>query len=885
MTMSAPPTKRASRSRYSSPAVGAGTRSNTKDCNSRERDKGAGKDKDRGKDNALRPARSTSTERSRRFMENWIEPERARLTSFQEDGLIRQGVLETMEPLGTRPKPAMIKKLVGIGREASPTSTARGKLTGKKIVLKRKPGNSAMPSSGRRTPGAASAAPEPLSGTQSPTPAPSTTVATPQPDTSPITTPVMANLPRDSSEPLLLPQNSSPSQAPPTMRNAPIVPVPTPDVALEHKLSSKDRAESAIPSLPPANLSTASSTDSFPTDPVKQSIEEPQSLHNLPTTPRSIASTYDSDDFCRRESSLPFISQSNMPTKSAVGDNAAEQSQHAHRRIGPIYIASELARIIEHKEVVKTAIEKSVEEALRHFQYVDAWALQFMYDDKEEDPRFLLLTEAVFTQTATAQALGDWARELHAFKLLGMKGNAAVRYFVPEARTDKNYKPPQALPAEYRDLITMDLSRLRDPDNYREEPHIENTKTEGSEAVRQPEGGVSRTEAEAEAEHERVATPPRKRQKTSSRDSPMARKASNSTRASAMKGHGNVNNGGNLAESPPRHRQRLLSDDSDLSSLSSLGSLSPSPEPASWVRPVDKRRQDAAASKSVSAAVDGDDDVKTHKQSKATEGVAEAPVMNGTSKAAPDEAAVPAQPMASGRRRAPARARRGGPNNLAPEPGPGLVPRPSPGGPNFTSKSKVNPNSDLDSRNPSPDSHQSTNDDFITNTNNSSTIQPHQPSKRSKRGMPNFDPQFCLEQGDEGTERRRMARNTTLRLTEEARIKGDSFARRHPIDALSPPERPVSSQSSLSSLSALEDESGLEDPVPEAVAPIARVAPASVRATRSAKRNHDDVEDEATPFSLDFPLEAGMGTVATSRAGTPRPNKKQRTGGRRLKLS
>lgn len=788
-------------------------------------------------------------------MENWIEPERARLTSFQEDGLIRQGVLETMEPLGTRPKPAIIKKLVGIGREASPTSTARGKLGGKKIVLKRRPGSGggAVPSSGRRTPGAASssAAPEPLSDTQSPTPVASTTV-----------TPTLATSPQAS--PQLLPQISSPSQA----RNASIVPVPSSDpVSEQQNLLTTLLPDSAIPSLPPTALST-SLTDTFLSDPVKQSIEEPQPL---PTTPRSIADSYDAHDDSRRESSL----QSNVPP-----------NQQAPRRTGPIYIASELARILEHKEVVKTAIEKGVEEALQHFQYVDAWALQFMYEDKEEDARFLLLTEAVFTQTATPQALGEWARELHAFKVLGMKGNAAVRHFVPEARTDKNYQPPKALPAEYGGLVTMDMSQVRDPTTY---------KQERSRAGRQPEGGVSRIEAEAEAEHERVATPPRKRQKISSRDSPMARKASSSARASAMKGHGNGEN--TAAESPLRHRQRLLSEDSDLSSLSSLESLFPSPEPASWTRAVDKKMSQQVA---VVGAGDDGGDVQTMQQhSEAGEGVvADAPVTNGTNKAyaAPDEAATPAQPIAGGRRRAPARAqaRRGGPG-LA-------VPRPSPGGPNFTPKSKAKPNSNLDSRNPSPDSlHPTNNDDTVTttttttNTNNinnysfpttTTSQQAHQPSKRSKRGMPNFEPQYRLEEGDEGTVRRRMARNTTLRLTQQARIKGDSFTRATPIDAPSPPERPASSQSSLSSLSALEDEGGFDEISPEAVAPVARVAPTSARAMRSAKRTHDDAEDEATPFSLDFAVSAPMSTVATSsRAGTPRPNKKQRTGGRRLKLS
>ncbi|ROV89256.1 hypothetical protein VSDG_09074 [Cytospora chrysosperma] len=118
--MSAPPTTRASRSRYSSPAVGgaggAGAGAGAKARNSNDRGS-KDRDRDRERDGAKvgRESRdaSSSLDRSRQFMEAWIEPERARLASFQEDGLVRQGVLETMEPLGARPKPAVFKKLFG----------------------------------------------------------------------------------------------------------------------------------------------------------------------------------------------------------------------------------------------------------------------------------------------------------------------------------------------------------------------------------------------------------------------------------------------------------------------------------------------------------------------------------------------------------------------------------------------------------------------------------------------------------------------------------------------------------------------------------------------------------------------------------------------------
>lgn len=207
--MSALPTTRASRSRYQSPAVGGTGAGAGAGAKSRAPNDRTSKDSDKERDSARgRESRdaSSSLDRSRQFMEAWIEPERARLASFQEDGLVRQGVLETMEPLGARPRPSVFKKLFGTGspfqREGSAAvasanagsgqdgggaSTPVPRKSGAKriVVLKRKNGKGEKVASdgnisnvnGR--PGLSVSA----SGTQSPTP--STTIATPQHDPEP----------------------------------------------------------------------------------------------------------------------------------------------------------------------------------------------------------------------------------------------------------------------------------------------------------------------------------------------------------------------------------------------------------------------------------------------------------------------------------------------------------------------------------------------------------------------------------------------------------------------------------------------------------------------------------------------------------------------------
>ncbi|KAI9166857.1 hypothetical protein HJFPF1_02972 [Paramyrothecium foliicola] len=73
---------RASRSRFSSPA---NTRS--------------------GPWNGIDASKGSATDSSRTFMQKWLEPTVQTKTSFEEDGLVRYGVVENMAPLGTFPKP------------------------------------------------------------------------------------------------------------------------------------------------------------------------------------------------------------------------------------------------------------------------------------------------------------------------------------------------------------------------------------------------------------------------------------------------------------------------------------------------------------------------------------------------------------------------------------------------------------------------------------------------------------------------------------------------------------------------------------------------------------------------------------------------------------
>lgn len=966
--MSPPPTRRASRSRYSSPVVagGRGT-AGARNSNSRNgSDRGRGRDKDKADNNAdsaatsTAPTRASSTERSRRFMESWIEPERARMPSFQEHGLLRQGVLETMEPLGTRPKPAMIKKLAGMGREASPTPPANGgKLGGRKIVLKRKKEST----EDNGTPGPVPPTSDLPSRTQSPTP--STAVATPQLGASPTSTPAPATLP-DSlplQEPVAGEQVTSPTPA----RKLNLLNIPTlepfsdpmsdqtelnleqsdrlPDITPEPRLVSQSRLNSRNSpskhqslSLDPRLSTTASSLsppNPYLPDAVKPSIEGLSLVPNLPASPRSvrsIPSIYDSDDSFKRESSLVSVSQLSIPPKHITGvkstkqlplDSAVFSAGHGDRQqqgldqtqLGLQYSEAELARIIEQKIVVKSAIEYGVAEALKHHQYVDAYALRLAYDHNQDDARFLLQTEAVAKQLITKEAAGEWALKIQPYKIEGSKDHTALEYFVPEAKTDKSiietHKPQRA---SYAHLVSIDLSEVRNPklqrahlllamaseipiDNQDGQKHPQRQDANRKQGTVQQHVGDNhslKTEAEPdEAEAERVATPPRKRQKIQ-HDSSTGRKAAASTMRTMDA------NGLAAAASPLKRRPRAGSHASDVSSaLSSVPSdiLEDSDVEAFEAFEATQPSKGGSALQAAKQSVQNKAAKSSMQvqQGQTVDTPADArPVESGGTSPVP--AAARAQPISDdGPRRLPARRARA---TVNPE---GYYPRdpfsnshisqpPPPPPPHSTTTSHPPPTTNTTTTSDGPLDLISIDQKAASRTSFTTTTSSHlrHPTKKSKRGMPDFTPQYRLDDGDSDDTLRAEIRARTQTLTAAVRTK--SFVRGGPASALSPPEHPASPASSaLSSVPDVDVSDTLEGELETEIdasftAQKGRPSHGNARSTRANKRSFDEIEDDATPFSQDFGVEAGPSRATGSRAATPRPAKRQK-GTRRVKQS
>ncbi|KKY37827.1 putative phd finger domain protein [Diaporthe ampelina] len=528
-------------------------------------------------------------------------------------------------------------------------------------------------------------------------------------------------------------------------------------------------------------------------------------------------------------------------TSPAAQPSASESPAQPQRRNGPHYTESELERIVAQKEVVAKTFDAAVDEALEHHNYAVAYALRTLYEELQDNARFLLLSESIFRQTASGDSVLTFGLYINPRIVEGSKDGTAIKYFEAEACENTEYVPHPPQPAPYRDLVTLDLSRLQElADNKKRKRDEDNSADETTdEAGHQPQkelqnpGKAEAGPDTAEVEPESVATPPHpsKRQKLQTREPSAGRSAGRKTASASasrgMKGRTNA--------SPLRRKTRSGSVASD-SSLSTAKSLSP---PLSPPQEVDEDKPThgigdvpaAAAAAAVSAA-DADADA-------VAAGETGAPNPNG----AEPGPGTKLQPIAARPRRAPARGRRNA--NASSEP-------------NANNAGQQNaaltiPVGDA----PGPGS---------------------QRSRNPRRGAPDFTPTQKLSEDDLAATRRRAAREMTHRLTNDARSKDDSHARAEPMPGSH--VRELSPQSDLSSVPDVEEPE--PDPQPSPPAITGRGA----RATRAAKRQHEEGDgDDAAPTSPDFAPNAEPSTGMTSRAATPvRPAKRVRTGPR-LKVS
>lgn len=542
----------------------------------------------------------------------------------------------------------------------------------------------------------------------------------------------------------------------------------------------------------------------------------------------------------RAQSAAPPQTTSPAAQPSTDHLSAPQSPAQPQPREGPHYTESELQRIVVQKEVVEKAFDAAVDEALQHHRYDVAYAYRMLFEEFQDNARFLLLAESIFRQTASADAVFTFGLYVKPKLAEGNKDETAIKYFEEDERENNEYVPHPPQPGPYRDLVTLDLSRLqeladnkkrkRDEDNSGDETTDENDLQHQKE-LQSPDQAEAEPDT-AEVEPEAVATPPHpsKRQKLQTREPSTGRSAGRKTAsASASRGMN-----GRATASPSRRKTRSGSVASD-SSLSTAKSLSPPlspPQEADEDKPM-QDIGDVPAAAAAAAASDADAVAADETGAPSTNGGEPGP--------GPE-----LQPIAARPRRAPARGRRNA---------------------NASSEPSANNNA----------GHQNA---ASTNPVGDAPGLGPQRSRNPRRGAPDFTPTQKLSEDDLTTTRRRAARETTHRLTNAARSKDDSHARAEPMPGSL--ARELSPQSDLSSVPDVEEPEPEPQPQPSPSAPTGRGA----RATRAAKRQHEDGDgDDAASTSPDFVPHAEPSTGVTSRAATPvRPAKRARTGPR-LKVS
>ncbi|KAF4450036.1 hypothetical protein FALBO_16550 [Fusarium albosuccineum] len=380
---------RASRSRYSSPAQSHNS-----------------------KWNGVLDASKGATEGSRAFMQRWLEPAVQAKASFEDDGLVRYGVVENMAPLGSLPKP----------KKTGPETTSTGV---RKIILRPSGANAAksamhaVPSD----PAADDDADADQGGDADAAAAAATktgvTASSPPPTTQPPTPPRPRSIVLKDAAAAADDEDDEDYDPNRTKRRQ----SGRASLGRRTRRSSGGRRSSIIVTKPAANEA-------------KESKETRESKE--PKEPKDVKEARHANE-----------------AKETITTTPTQASE----RVEP-----------EDKEFTDKVVEAAVDEALRHYRYPTAWALRTLYDEKSGDPRFVAMIEDVFNQTADEATLRKFSKQLEKKKREGKKDNQGCYYFIPPT-TNSRFTPHKPKAAPYSKLLHHHLDDDEEEDDEDEDHH------------------------------------------------------------------------------------------------------------------------------------------------------------------------------------------------------------------------------------------------------------------------------------------------------------------------------------------------------------------------------------------------------------------------------
>ncbi|WXC62425.1 hypothetical protein SNK03_008275 [Fusarium graminearum] len=488
---------RATRSRYSSPAQSQNT-----------------------KWNGVLDASKGATESSRAFMQRWLEPSVQSKASFEDDGLVRYGVVENMAPLGSLPKP---KKT---GPETS---------SGVKRIILRPSGASAAKNAALIT------ATDPVVDVDVDVDADveaETDVA------------ITARAANSSPPPVTLPP-TPPRRISIVLKDAAAAADDENDE--DYDPSRPKRRQSGRISLGKrTRRSSAGHRSSIVTKPAAKGTKERRGSEKgiKAATPVAKAEITNVIKDSEEEEDEEVVAEAEAEADAIK----AEATIHAAEPVEP-----------EDKEFADKVIEAAVDEALKHYRYPTAWALRTLYDEKSSDPKFVAMVEDVFTQTADEATMRKFSKQMEKKKREGKKDNQGCYYFIPPT-TNSRFTPHKPKAAPYAKLLlhnqVEEVVEVADveTDPETEEQFVDEEEEEKGQSNQPPARAAKR----AKTSHSRTHS--------SSHPSQFQAQA----QAQATRNTPRKMSSDNLPQTPSRKRNRRDSASSD-SSLSSALSLS-SPE-------------------------------------------------------------------------------------------------------------------------------------------------------------------------------------------------------------------------------------------------------------------------------------------------------------------